>query len=611
MGPILSAFRPPQPDKLYFTACESNDIQGLRSALQLLNTRNLPIADVLNGTRDVEGRTGLMVAAKCGSTECVKELVRLGAKCNVRHIETGTTALHYAAGWGNSVTVDALLSLGGDPTVTSAKGFTPLDMARFHQKLQVVRLIEARTALFCGWILMEKSTKLQSGVGKLLGEGAKEALRKSIGGEWKEQWVTITRLHGSQSGASIPCVVSCARCRTELRPTIATSERITCGNCSLVMRVPPPVPSMIYELAIYNNPQECRPSRAYSLAGNSSAKKTSPSASLPIGHIPIAVRVPKPMDITIDDVKNGSISDAGVIEVNSKRVLWTQARLSQNYSTNTTTSATTSTTTNSRNNNSDSSYKTILFATKDVAQANAFLSSIAGPARVVAEEPGFILHRRTTGDGNNNNSQPINSWTCPACTFVNHMPDGAVEECLMCTTPRFSGMVRNNNNNPNQSGGPTFSGMAATTTTSTSTTHPPIRTPSAPFPPSNLNTNNNNNNSEDKNVMAVVVPPPPGPFIHTTATEEIATAIEVEGEEEEAFFCPITNVVMVDPVVTADGMTYERRAIEAWFAQGHNTSPSTGLPLTSTSVAPNHALRNAIQNWRRRRNVPEARLALQ
>jgi hypothetical protein len=60
--------------------------------------------------------------------------------------------------------------------------------------------------------------------------------------------------------------------------------------------------------------------------------------------------------------------------------------------------------------------------------------------------------------------------------------------------------------------------------------------------------------------------------------------------------CPITNEVMEDPVVAADGHSYEREAIETWF-RGHNTSPMTNqvIPLT---LLPNVTLRKLIAAWR-------------
>jgi len=54
--------------------------------------------------------------------------------------------------------------------------------------------------------------------------------------------------------------------------------------------------------------------------------------------------------------------------------------------------------------------------------------------------------------------------------------------------------------------------------------------------------------------------------------------------------CPITQTLMVDPVSTCDGHTFERTAIERWL-QTSNRSPLTGLPLGSKALTPSHALR--------------------
>jgi hypothetical protein len=59
---------------------------------------------------------------------------------------------------------------------------------------------------------------------------------------------------------------------------------------------------------------------------------------------------------------------------------------------------------------------------------------------------------------------------------------------------------------------------------------------------------------------------------------------------------------MEDPVVTIDGHTYERRAIEKWFTSGKDTSPVTGAKLMqdrqiNKTLTSNHTLRKAIQEW--------------
>ena len=54
--------------------------------------------------------------------------------------------------------------------------------------------------------------------------------------------------------------------------------------------------------------------------------------------------------------------------------------------------------------------------------------------------------------------------------------------------------------------------------------------------------------------------------------------------------CPITLDRFVDPVITADGHTFERAAIERWL-EVSDISPTTGLALPSRVLIPNHTLR--------------------
>ena len=65
--------------------------------------------------------------------------------------------------------------------------------------------------------------------------------------------------------------------------------------------------------------------------------------------------------------------------------------------------------------------------------------------------------------------------------------------------------------------------------------------------------------------------------------------------------CPITLEVMVDPVMTADGHTYERAAIERVFdgtRPGDNVrSPVTGLVLSSRLLTPNVAIRSMCMDY--------------
>ena len=59
------------------------------------------------------------------------------------------------------------------------------------------------------------------------------------------------------------------------------------------------------------------------------------------------------------------------------------------------------------------------------------------------------------------------------------------------------------------------------------------------------------------------------------------------------FVCPITQDVMEDPVLVAQtGNTYERRAVEEWFARS-NTDPLTNEKLEVATLIPNNVLRCA------------------
>jgi len=53
------------------------------------------------------------------------------------------------------------------------------------------------------------------------------------------------------------------------------------------------------------------------------------------------------------------------------------------------------------------------------------------------------------------------------------------------------------------------------------------------------------------------------------------------------------QVLMVEPVIAADGHTYEKAAIETWLQQ-HTVSPVTGDFLAHTRIVPNVLIKSAI-----------------
>lgn len=67
----------------------------------------------------------------------------------------------------------------------------------------------------------------------------------------------------------------------------------------------------------------------------------------------------------------------------------------------------------------------------------------------------------------------------------------------------------------------------------------------------------------------------------------------------EEYICPISQHLMHDPVIIADGALYDRSSITDWFQNGNTTSPLTGTTLEHLNVIPVHALRSLIEKYRK------------
>ncbi|CAN1794105.1 U-box domain-containing protein 44 [Linum perenne] len=74
-------------------------------------------------------------------------------------------------------------------------------------------------------------------------------------------------------------------------------------------------------------------------------------------------------------------------------------------------------------------------------------------------------------------------------------------------------------------------------------------------------------------------------------------------EPLQSFYCPITRDVMVDPVETSSGQTFERSAIEKWMAEGNNKCPLTLVSLDTSILRPNKTLKQSIEEWKDRNTM--------
>jgi hypothetical protein len=64
----------------------------------------------------------------------------------------------------------------------------------------------------------------------------------------------------------------------------------------------------------------------------------------------------------------------------------------------------------------------------------------------------------------------------------------------------------------------------------------------------------------------------------------------------EEFLCPITGLLMQDPVVMKDGYSFERTAIASWIAR-QSISPITRERISMDEAIPNRALKAAIDRY--------------
>lgn len=71
-----------------------------------------------------------------------------------------------------------------------------------------------------------------------------------------------------------------------------------------------------------------------------------------------------------------------------------------------------------------------------------------------------------------------------------------------------------------------------------------------------------------------------------------------------SFYCPITKEVMVDPVETPSGHTFERSAIVKWLSEADEPlCPITSIPLDTSMLRPNKTLRQSIEEWKERNTM--------
>jgi hypothetical protein len=105
---------------------------------------------------------------------------------------------------------------------------------------------------------------------------------------------------------------------------------------------------------------------------------------------------------------------------------------------------------------------------------------------------------------------------------------------------------------------------------------------------------------------AVLLPAPPQSTTQPAVVDHnrVSSALQANSETIEpipkSLLCPIGYTLMVDPVVCADGHSYDRAAIEEWLRL-HNTSPLTNQPLPNKHLIPNHLAKMMIEEFNQKK----------
>ena len=84
-------------------------------------------------------------------------------------------------------------------------------------------------------------------------------------------------------------------------------------------------------------------------------------------------------------------------------------------------------------------------------------------------------------------------------------------------------------------------------------------------------------------------------YVNKLGVEEAKASLQVP----KYFLCPITQDIMENPIVAADGYTYEKKALVKWIKK-KGTSPVTREELSKDHLFPNRLLKKQIEEFRMR-----------
>ncbi|CAF2830405.1 unnamed protein product [Rotaria sp. Silwood2] len=131
----------------------------------------------------------------------------------------------------------------------------------------------------------------------------------------------------------------------------------------------------------------------------------------------------------------------------------------------------------------------------------------------------------------------------------------------------------------------------------------PMPSPTYTQPSTTYGNNNNNDNKKSYKPKSKI----------SEKTNDEQTKYEVTAQKNikniseqnllNSITCCITKAIIHDPVVAADGFTYEREAIMKWF-ETSNRSPMTNQELENLELKPNYAVKSILQALQGANSLP-------
>lgn len=199
--------------------------------------------------RGADGTTALMWAAYYGDVDLVQRLLAAGADVSARN-EFGTSALAQAAIQGNAPIIDALLKAGADPNEANPEGERPLMVVARTGHIEAARLlldagadVDAKEEWGGQSAIMWAAAQNQSEMVAFLASRGADVDARGVIRQWPRKVITEPRPKDMNKGGFTPLLyaaregcVDCARALIEAGadPDLADPERVTPLNMALL-----------------------------------------------------------------------------------------------------------------------------------------------------------------------------------------------------------------------------------------------------------------------------------------------------------------------------------------------------------------------------------------